>query len=88
MKSITGSLLLALTCAFGATAAHAADAAKSDAAAAVTEACKGDVEKLCPGIQPGEGRIAACLKQHKSEVSKPCKSEIAKQHKAKKASAA
>ena len=35
-------------------------------------ACRADVQKLCKGIHPGEGRIAACLKQHESEISPGC----------------
>jgi hypothetical protein len=83
MKLNTGSLLLALSFALGTGAALAADAPKADGA--VAEACKADVEKLCPGIQPGEGRVVACLKEHKKDVSKGCKSEIVKQRKAQKA---
>ena len=43
------------------------------AAREVHEACKNDVEKLCQGIQPGGGRILACLKSHEAELSGPCK---------------
>lgn len=39
-------------------------------------ACKDDVAKLCPGVQPGQGRIAACLKEHPDQVSQTCKSAI------------
>jgi Cysteine rich repeat len=34
--------------------------------------CKADFERLCPGVQPGGGRIIACLKEHKEEVSIGC----------------
>jgi hypothetical protein len=27
---------------------------------------------MCAGIAPGDGKIIACLKQHKSEVSVGC----------------
>ncbi len=27
--------------------------------------CKVDVERLCPNVQPGGGRIKACLMSHK-----------------------
>jgi Cysteine rich repeat len=47
-------------------------AALFTAAEAQQGACKADVEKLCPGIQPGEGRILECLKSHKAEVSPGC----------------
>lgn len=82
MKLTTGSLVLALACAFAAPV-FAADAPAGDGA--VAEACKADVDKLCNGVQPGEGRIGACLKEHKKEVSKGCKQAIMKERKARKA---
>jgi hypothetical protein len=37
------------------------------------EACNSDAEKFCQGIQPGGGRIRACLKSHEAELSEACK---------------
>ncbi len=31
-----------------------------------------DVDRLCPGVPPGEGRIKACMKAHASELSAGC----------------
>jgi hypothetical protein len=42
--------------------------------------CKADEAKLCAGIQPGGGRIAACMKEHKDELSPACKQQLAKRH--------
>lgn len=36
-------------------------------------ACDADIKKLCAGVQPGGGRILACLKQHQESVSDICK---------------
>jgi hypothetical protein len=44
-------------------------------ALAQTEAmalCKSDVARLCPGVQPGGGRIIGCLKAHQKEMSVGC----------------
>ena len=41
-------------------------------------ACETDIEKLCNGVQPGGGRILACLKQHKDQVSDGCKQAVVK----------
>jgi hypothetical protein len=39
-------------------------------------ACAADVQKLCPNVPQGGGRIIACLKQHRDEVSQGCKQAI------------
>ena len=40
-------------------------------------ACRADAQRLCKGVQPGGGRIMACLKTHESELSPDCKKRIA-----------
>jgi len=40
--------------------------------------CKADAERLCPGVEPGGGKIVACLKEHKEEVSIGCAKAIKK----------
>lgn len=40
------------------------------------DACRADVEKLCQGIRPGDGRLRACLKSNKDRLSDGCKSAI------------
>ena len=58
----TLSILVFASCAPGASAQQA-EAMKY---------CKADVARLCPGVQMGGGRIIACLKEHKMEVSVGC----------------
>lgn len=38
----------------------------------IMRACAGDVERLCPGVSPGQGRVKACMKEHISQLSAPC----------------
>jgi hypothetical protein len=38
----------------------------------IARACAADVDRLCPGVPPGEGRIRACMKAHVTELSAPC----------------
>lgn len=38
--------------------------------------CAQDVEKFCSGVQPGEGRIRACLEQNFNNLSPMCKKRI------------
>jgi Cysteine rich repeat len=84
MRTRSLAALVLLAACFG--SAHAADAPA--AGGAVVEACKADVEKLCPGVQPGEGRVAACLKGKHRQMSDGCKAAIKEQRRNKKAAAA
>ena len=38
----------------------------------IMRACAGDVDRLCPGVAPGQGRLKACMKEHISQLSAPC----------------
>jgi hypothetical protein len=40
-------------------------------------ACHGDIEKLCSGIEPGGGRIKACIQGKANELSMGCKEALA-----------
>jgi phage terminase large subunit-like protein len=52
--------------------------AQQKAMQAVRAACETDAQKLCAGVQPGGGRVVACLKEHKDQVSDGCKQAISK----------
>ena len=41
--------------------------------AAIRAACADDAHRLCAGVQPGGGRIVACLKDHTDSLSDRCK---------------
>jgi hypothetical protein len=69
-------------------AVSSAYAANTDAAspgATLAEACGQDIQTLCPGMQPGDGRIKACLKEKHAKLSDGCKSAIKAQRSARKA---
>lgn len=40
--------------------------------------CADDAAKFCKDVKPGEGRIAACLKEHEKELSQACVDKRAK----------
>jgi hypothetical protein len=42
-------------------------------------ACEADAKKMCPGIQPGGGRILDCLAKQKDKLSDACKKVVASQ---------
>jgi hypothetical protein len=37
------------------------------------DVCTADVARLCPGVEPGAGRVLTCLRGRKAELSPPCK---------------
>jgi hypothetical protein len=41
------------------------------------KACKADVKSFCADVQPGGGRLIACLNNHAADVSPACKSTLA-----------
>ncbi len=47
---------------------------KNPRAAAVAQACRSDLNQYCAGVQPGGGRIVACLKANESKLSAGCQS--------------
>ena len=40
--------------------------------------CGPDIERLCPAVEPGGGRIKECLKQHEKEMSVGCAEALKK----------
>ncbi len=46
------------------------------------DACREDLDKFCKDIRPGQGRIAACLKSHESELSEACKAALSRRPRA------
>ncbi|MGA8672380.1 MAG: cysteine rich repeat-containing protein [Terracidiphilus sp.] len=40
---------------------------------ALRAACSADAQRLCAGVQPGGGRVVACLKEHKDSLSDQCR---------------
>lgn len=72
-------LLLALLGAPLAPASHAqttlGDRAAVQAAARV---CRADAARLCKGVQPGQGRVLACLREHREDLSEDCRAQINK----------
>jgi hypothetical protein len=40
--------------------------------------CVPDIEKLCPGIPPGDGNLRNCMREHIKDVSPLCLERLAK----------
>lgn len=45
---------------------------------AVAKECAADVKSQCASVQPGEGRIRACIKSHFKDLSEPCQAVLVK----------
>ena len=43
---------------------------------AAREACQPDVARFCADVKPGGHRIAACLREHTSELSQACQAAL------------
>ena len=66
------SILLAVL-GFAAQDPASAQPASTEAARA---ACSADLQQFCAGVQPGGGRMLACLKEHRDQVSPACKQAV------------
>ena len=44
----------------------------------IAKACAADVKAQCAGVQPGEGRIRACIMEHFKDLSEPCRFVVLK----------
>jgi Cysteine rich repeat len=39
-------------------------------------ACGGELNEVCTGLQPGEGRLMACVKEHLGQLSAHCQNAL------------
>ena len=46
-------------------------------AVAQSRVCASDIKKACANIEPGNGRVAACIKEHLKDLSDVCKTRLA-----------
>ena len=42
----------------------------------VAAGCEGDARKLCADVEPGDGRVAACLVRNQSQLSQGCQGAL------------
>jgi hypothetical protein len=38
--------------------------------------CRGDYLRLCATVIPGDGRLVACIKKHRAEISPTCRQAL------------
>jgi hypothetical protein len=44
--------------------------------APIRQACGAEIQRLCAGVQPGEGRLRSCVKEHFTDFSEPCRQAL------------
>ena len=44
--------------------------------ASVRQACGAEIQQQCAGVQPGADRLRACVKEHYTAFSEPCKQAL------------
>lgn len=49
-----------------------APAAYAQEGMVVARACGADIDRLCPGVPPGQGRIKMCMRQHITQLLPGC----------------
>jgi len=72
MRAVLGFLL-----SLGVLLAPAAQAQKRhDGTGGLASACEADFKKFCADTKPGEGRVAACMREHAAELQPDCKASL------------
>ena len=66
------------TLALGGVAAGSGGGTPPLEAAGRWHACRDDVRRFCRDVEPGDGRIHACLKAHEAELMPGCRDHLAK----------
>lgn len=44
---------------------------------ALRDNCKQDIQALCPGVKPGDGGLATCVRENKDKLSEQCSKTFA-----------
>jgi len=78
LKCLKPIMIIAATAVLAPTTAIAQQGPPAQRAAppsddAMPQACGPDVQQLCAGVRPGQGRIVRCLQSRRSEVSEGCR---------------
>lgn len=43
---------------------------------AIMQACSADIQSLCPGMTPGDGKLGPCIRQNRAKLSTPCQTAL------------
>jgi len=45
-------------------------------ASKASRACRADFDRFCKGTQPGQGRVLACLRGHRNDLTESCRLQL------------
>jgi hypothetical protein len=71
-----GLLAVAFAVLAGLQAGAGIASAQQDNRQTIKQACDADYRSLCAGVQPGGGRIVACLQQNNAKLSQQCREAL------------
>ncbi|MQT11846.1 cysteine rich repeat-containing protein [Segnochrobactrum spirostomi] len=78
MRSLKALTLAVGMAALATGAAQAQQQPQPSPAEMLMQYCKPDIERLCPTVPPGEGRLMKCLMAHKMQMSVGCAETLKK----------
>ena len=74
MRAVLGLVFVLSLGVLLAPAAHAQK--RHDGTGGLASACEADFKKFCADTKPGEGRVAACMREHAAELQPDCKASL------------
>ncbi|GLK86035.1 cysteine rich repeat-containing protein [Ancylobacter defluvii] len=77
MNAVPVSRVLLVLAFAGLTSAAGAQNLSRSQMQALRTACEADIRAVCPGVQPGGGRLLQCIQANPEKVSQPCKEALA-----------
>jgi hypothetical protein len=72
IRGLTAALLVSLATPVASQANPLVPTGLRNEAYALMKICRGDYDRLCSSVQPGGGRVLACLQSHSSQLSAAC----------------
>ena len=74
----TAALFICIAAGSGAALAQMAIPPGMQGQTGLRQACRADYGRLCNEVQPGGGRIVACLQSHSGELTSGCRDALSK----------
>jgi hypothetical protein len=76
MRYLSLAVVVALAATTVASAQPGGSPEAGEISPALRQACEGDYQRFCAGVQPGGGRILQCLRTHTKNLSESCRTTL------------